>query len=321
MHQSGHGRDKNFTAHLGKVLERRWRGSYVLTCTVVCASMLTVACASIKGFPDRTDTTKSEIDAYAAHYKTAPALIAFESTQDGDRGGLSKEGWRNEVIEARIQDVNLHFSDFEKGLYSEGVGYGIGTDWLALALSGAGAIATGGTSQALSAASGGVTGARASYDKEALYSKTLPVLMAQMVAQRNTVLARIRQQESLDANKYPLTRGLADVEDYYQAGTIPGAITQLANSTGSQDKAAQEKLDNIPMVTVVVASFQLDREKVAGYVKSLTPAQVDQLATALAKPTGDTALLGILQAIDATTGPDDLAAIKSKIKTLFNQDL
>jgi hypothetical protein len=97
---------------------------------------------------------------------------------------MTKEGWRNEVLEARIQDMNLQFSKFEQSLYEQGIRFGVGTDWIVLALSGAGAIVTGGASSALSGAAAGVTGARSAYGKDVLYDKTLPVIIAQMVAQR-----------------------------------------------------------------------------------------------------------------------------------------
>jgi len=284
--------------------------------SVLC--LLTSGCAGITGFPERTYTTADQLAALTK-YAPASVLTPYDAVDNAARGGLTKEGWRNEVLEARIQDMNLRFQDFERSLYKQGVGFGVGTDWVVLALTGAGALA-GGAANALSGAAAGVTGARASFDKEVLYNKTLPVLLAQMVAQRQTVLVRIRQGETQDANAYPLTRGLADLEDYYIAGTIPGAIADLAANSGAQSKQAQEKLDSLPLVTVVLADLQKRKEAVAAYVKTLPQADLDKLAGALGKPTGSNALVEILKAIGPATTPEQLNVITAKIKTLFNED-
>jgi hypothetical protein len=230
---------------------------------------------------------------------------------------LTKEGWRNEVLEARIEDMNLQFTRFEQSLYEQGIGFGVGTDWIVLALSGAGAVVTGGASNALSAASAGVTGARSAYGKDVLYDKTLPVIIAQMVAQRQTVLVRIREGETQGANAYPLTRGLADLEEYYNAGTIPGAISNLAINVGAQSKEAQEKLD---VVSVVPAELQIRREAVAAYVKTLSADQLNQLAPKLQQPVGDGALAEILKMISRADTTAKLDSITTQIKALFGKE-
>jgi hypothetical protein len=138
-----------------------------------------------------------------------------------------------------------------------------------------------------------------------------------MVAQRQTVLVRIREGETQDANAYPLTRGLADVEEYYNAGTIPGAISNLAINAGAQAKQAEEKLD---VVTVVAADLQARREAVAAYVKTLSATQLDQLAAKLQQPTGSDALGEILQVISRATTPAKLDALTAQIKTLFGKE-
>jgi hypothetical protein len=279
-------------------------------------SIALAACSGMKGFPDRSYNTTDELAALS-RYQSAAALKAFDAPDDAARGSMTKEGWRNEVLEARIQDMNLQFSNFEQSLYEQGIGFGVGTDWIVLALSGAGSVATGGASNALSAASAGVTGARSAYGKDVLYDKTLPVIIAQMVAQRQTVLVRIREGETQDANAYPLTRGLADIEEYYNAGTIPGAISNLAINAGAQSKQAEEKLD---VVTVVAADLQSKREAVAAYVKTLSQPQLDQLAAKLNLPIGSDALVEILQQISRATTAAKLDALTEQIKTLFGKE-
>ena len=141
-----------------------------------------------------------------------------------------------------------------------------------------------------------------------------------MVAQRQTVLVRIRQGETQDAAAYPLTRGLADLEDYYAAGTVPGAIANLATNAGAQAKQAQEKLDAIPLVTAVAADVQARKEPIAAYVKTLSKDDLNRLAGALNLPTGDAALVSILRVIATATATQQLDDLRAQIKRLFNKD-
>ena len=290
------------------------RSAKVCLATIVC--ILVAGCSGIRGFPDRSYNTTEELAALS-RYQSETALTTFDASDDAARGGLTKEGWRNEVLEARIEDMNLQFTRFEQSLYEQGIGFGVGTDWIVLALSGAGAVVTGGASNALSAASAGVTGARSAYGKDVLYDKTLPVIIAQMVAQRQTVLVRIREGETQGANAYPLTRGLADLEEYYNAGTIPGAISNLAINVGAQSKEAQEKLD---VVSVVPAELQIRRDAVAVYVKTLSTDQLNQLAPKLQLQPGDGALAEILKMISRADTTAKLDSITTQIKALFGKE-
>lgn len=279
----------------------------------------TAGCAGVRGFPDRTYSTADEMAALSK-YNLASVLAAYDSPLDADRGGMTREAWRNHVLEARIQDMNLHFADFEQSLYKQGIGFGVGTDWVLLALTGAASVASEGTANVLAAAATGVTGAKSAYSKDVLYEKTLVVLIAQMVAQRQTVLVLIRQGEAQDATAYPLTRGLADIEDYYNAGTIPGAITGVAVNAGAQSKEAQDDLKSLPIVTVVAEDVQEKKEAVAAYIKTLSPTDADKLAAELGQPTGDDAAVSILKMIGPISTLSQLSVITDKIKVLFHKE-
>ena len=76
--------------------------------------------------------------------------------------------------------------------------------------------------------------------------------MAQMMAQRKGVLVRIRDGllHRSDA-EYPLAQGLADLEEYFYAGTIPGAITGVVQNAGAES----QRNDRLLMETLV---FRLD---------------------------------------------------------------
>lgn len=279
--------------------------------SIIFFSLLLAGCAAIQGLPDRSFTREDDLAALKK-YNTSVALEKYDLPNDSDRGNMSREAWRNLVLEARVQDVNLHFADFEEALYKQGVGFGIGTDWLILALSGGAAVASQGVANALAAATAGIAGARTAVDKEALYNKTLVALMAQMVASRQTALVSIRQGELQTAAAYPLTRGLADLQAYYDAGTIPGALIGVAANSGEQAKKAETILEKLPMVGLVDSNIQALKEPLAACVKdSKRLSDTDAATVVKAKAFTDLTKAMDLKTSDANPKVEILYAIGS----------
>lgn len=290
----------------------------------LCAIVFLQACAGIQGYPAPSSDPAIELSALAPYFLPS-VMEKYESAQDSARNGLTKRQWRNQVIEARIRAVNIRFGEFEQTLYEQGIGFGVGTDWTVLALTTAGAISTGNAPKYFSAAAALITGAKVSYDKNVLYEKTMPVILSQMQAGRQSVLVRIRQGEAQEVDSYPLPQGLSDVDDYYRAGTIPTSISGLATNAGAQLQAATKEL-GIISVGVVPKDLQIRREKLADYFKALSasePAKLKAIATsrgisASAAPT-DT-LEALLSAIAAAQTVPDFDKIAQSVKILTGQE-
>lgn len=160
---------------------------------------------------------------------------------------------RNDLINGRITLIDIHFNEFLQHLHEEGIGLNVFADAIAIGLGAAGALASGGTSQILSAATAAVIGTKESVDKNAFFDQTMPALMTKMIAQRKSVLVHIRDGlfNKTDA-QYPLAQGLAELEEYYYAGTIPGAITGVVQSAG--EEAAEAEKDLLRVISLKVAS-------------------------------------------------------------------
>lgn len=232
---------------------------------------------------------------------------------------MDKGQWRNAVVNARIRAMDVMFNEFQQDLYQEGVGFGISTDWIVLALSGAGALISS-ASTALSAASSGVVGAKAAFDRNAFLDKTLPTLLATMVAQRKDVLVTIRASLALDIDEYPLTLALTDLDRYYQAGTLPGALTAVAQNAGSVAEAADDRLKNLLVVNVTPPRLQARREKAADFIKSLDDAQQRTLAQSLKVPADDAMLPNLLLAISGAESDEAFEIISQKIRIHFGEE-
>ena len=145
--------------------------------------------------------------------------------------------------------IDIHFNDFLQSLHEEGIGLNVFADAIAIGLGAAGALASGGTSQILSGATAAVIGTKESVDKNAFFDQTMPALMTKMIAQRKTVLVDLRTGLLKTDAEYPLPQGLAALEGYYYAGTIPGAITGVVQSAGDEATKADKDLLRVISLT------------------------------------------------------------------------
>jgi hypothetical protein len=282
--------------------------------------LLLSGCASLKAYPERSVDPDAELKAMEKFLQPS-AITQYDSQQDSDRNGLSKRAWRNEVANARVRAIDLHFTTFQQRLFQEGVGLGIATDWVVLALNAAGSLVTG-PANALSAASAGIGGGRASFDKNAFFDKSMPTLLAAMVAKRKEVLVRIREGLTREIEEYPLGLALNDLDSYYNAGTIPGALIDIAETSGAAAKKADVQLESLLIVVPVPPELQERRERAADFVKTLVNKadQLNALAKSLGLPTGPDALTEILTAISRAQSTKAFDIVAQKLKILFGKE-
>ncbi|MBI3799356.1 MAG: hypothetical protein HY268_20620 [Deltaproteobacteria bacterium] len=281
--------------------------------------MVSTSCATLKAYPDRATDAGAEIQALDK-YLQPDAITKYESANDSDRSGLSKQAWRNEVVNARVRADDLYFNQFQQRLFQEGIGFGLATDWIVLALNAAGTLATAGTVNALSAASTGVVGGKAAFDRSVYLEKTMPALVATMAAKRKEVLVRIREGLTKNIDEYPLPLALSDLESYYDAGTIPGAIIEVANAAGATAKNADAQLESLLIVAPVPPDLQVRRENMADFVKILKPNELDVLAKSLRVRTGDAALEDVLSKISEAQTQRAFDLLAQKIKILYGKE-
>ncbi len=203
--------------------------------------LLTSGCDSIRGYPKRVVSEKAELSMLLPYF-TDNVLELY----DGKPDEATKREYRDEVVNARLRAIDIEFDIFERSINAQKNASQIGTDWAVLGLSGAGAVASGAATKAILAAiSGGVTGAKLSWDKTLYYEKTMPALIAQMEASRTEQLVNIRLGLAQSSTNYPLAQALVDVDNYYKAGTLPGAVIAVNNSAGAQTQQNKQALRNI----------------------------------------------------------------------------
>jgi len=202
--------------------------------------MLFAGCA-FQGYPN--PPRASSIAQNDPNYLVEPKLIEEYNALTAPE---ERRQFRNIIIDERMLEIDHQFDEFQTDLWKQGVGMGVATDWVLLAISGVTATSGGvAVKAALGAASAGITGARASFDKNTLADQTLPALMAEMVAARKSWKATIEASKKLDDADYSLYSALSDLQNLMQAGSIPGAIQAIAIDAGEKASKADVEIKSI----------------------------------------------------------------------------
>lgn len=208
---------------------------------VVTATFLS-SCSVFTGYPPNYQNTSSVITA-DSEYLSANVIKNEYSDADADRGNLNKKNYRDVVVYVRLEVIDINYYTFESKLSTAFNSVNLGSDLAALALNGLGAtIGSSATKAALAAASAGVIGAKGAVDTDLFYQKTLPALVAQMRADRQTALLTIRKGLAQTVTAYPLDAALIDVNNYYIAGTLPSAVAQVTANAGAQLEQANKAI-------------------------------------------------------------------------------
>jgi hypothetical protein len=151
--------------------------------------------------------------------------------------------YRDTVVYRRMEVIDIYYYDFESKLTGAYNGIDLGGDLIALILNGLGATTgNAATKAALAAASAGVIGAKGTVNTDLFYQKTLPALVAEMRAGRQTVLATIKAGLLMPVSKYSIDEALDDINSYYIAGTLPSAVAQVTAQAGDAQAKANDAL-------------------------------------------------------------------------------
>jgi hypothetical protein len=209
----------------------------------VAVTLLNGGCSTFSGYPQKNGNSKAELQEVQELYYGPHILSKYEALAFGSAERLA---YRNSVINGRLLAIDDNYQDFIRQFSSFENGSNLAIDAVVLGTSGAAALSPGVSSaRVLAAIAAGFTGFRGSVDKNLFYEKTWPVLVSQMDALRLAQLVKIRSGLQLSDNEYPLTQGLVDLQGYYMAGTLPGAISGIASSSGDTSAQANQELKNL----------------------------------------------------------------------------
>jgi hypothetical protein len=158
----------------------------------------------------------------------------------------SKQDIRNEIIDIGMILVDQRFEVFRGEFSATKKSLDTGTDVAVIALnSTAAVIVPSSTTQILAAIAAGVTGTKASIDKNYFYEKSVPVLLKAMEAQRTTVRASLIQGIGESVEAFPLTAALGDLYRYQFAGSIDGSFIAIQQLAAEQQRDAERTLGEV----------------------------------------------------------------------------
>ncbi|WP_374564147.1 hypothetical protein [Ideonella sp.] len=191
------------------------------------------ACAAFDGYPQRVTDPEADL-------KKLEAVIDVEAMKTCLK--TPSEACRSELVSARMYAIDIRFSQFEETLFRDTRKAGFSATLATLGLNSAAAVSSGGAAQVLSGLSAFIIGGREAYDKEVLAERTLIAIHTGMRARRAEVAFRLRAGLGQSLVEYPVGMALSDLNEYYNAGTVLGALVGITEAVGAKAEKAEAKL-------------------------------------------------------------------------------
>jgi hypothetical protein len=158
---------------------------------------------------------------------------------------------RNELLENALPFIDSAYLDFINDLQAGRDRTNFVADLVELGTSAAVGITNGERPlQILGVALTAFRGGRRSADLNFYKEQTTPVLISKMDGNRAKVRATILTREQASVEDYQLGAALSDVVDYYNAGTLVRAFTELQKDTAVQTRQSEEnvlRLKGVPL--------------------------------------------------------------------------
>jgi hypothetical protein len=185
------------------------------------------------------------------------------ATTDVTAIGTRKE--RNDLVYRLIFLCDYRFSRYEADLLLGKAARDSFTDLSMFGLNTASTLITpGSTTKMLAAIAGGLGFTRATIEKNFYQNHAAPVLMAKMRALRAEKLNEIVHNLSRSIEAYPASLAVIDVLDYYNRGTMLGALRAISNDTAVQSIKAEGGKVTEPEAAPPI-SFQIQAGTIAAH--------------------------------------------------------
>jgi hypothetical protein len=206
---------------------------YAQRCVVVGIMLTTLGgCVALSDGPERVYTVNDQ-----ATYVRENWPIPIPTPTDG-----ANKINRNSFVTARMYFIDLEFNPYFARLTTQNQAGTLAGDTALVATTFLSTVlASSATKTALSAAATGIASVRTDINQDVLLSHTIQLLQLQMETSRNHIRARIQQNlQYCEIGEYTVWQALTDVEDYYRAGTLSGALESLAAATGNNAQQSKD---------------------------------------------------------------------------------
>ena len=254
-------------------------------------SALLGGCASFDGTPHPVTPTDLAVK-LAQNGPFDIATAANVAVVGKVPGGGTLRDYRDAFLAVQLGAIDAQYFRFRRDLTAQAKGANFALDLGVLGLTGGGAIAGERAANILSAGGAGLTGAKASLNKEVYFEKTLPALVASMDARRLTLKVAVLQKMRMPIDAYSLSEAIVDLATYQLSASIDGAIEQITGDANTAKEVATQSYTNLvatcqnPEPAALVVSG-----RIIGALKRLQPASdkplLDIVADALKVPRTD----------------------------------
>ena len=165
---------------------------------------------------------------------------------------------RNDVLENALPFIDAAYVDFITDLQAGRDRTNFVADVVELGTTAAVGITKGQRPlQILGVALTAFRGGRRSADLNFFKEQTTPVLITKMDGNRARVRATILTREQAGVDDYPLGAAISDIVDYYNAGTLVRAFTELQKDTALQTRQSE---DNVLLLKGVALTPEITKE-------------------------------------------------------------
>jgi hypothetical protein len=220
---------------------------------VIAISLPLAACASFSGMPEPVVPTHVAT-AIPAHYLPPEAIRRFYSNDPALRDEMSQQAWRNAVVLVRMAAADARYQQFRGNLSREMRGANFGIETTILALSAVGTISGQELANALAAGVAALTGARASFQREVYFERTLPALIAGMEVARLEAATRILSNLARGVTDYPMERALLDALAYERSASLDEAIQRVTVQAAAEVQRAQQIYEDLENQVGIIES-------------------------------------------------------------------
>ncbi|RJR36405.1 MAG: hypothetical protein C4567_13930 [Deltaproteobacteria bacterium] len=222
---------------------------------MIIACAISGGCATMRNKPDQMIEVNDRLASLKADYENKIKAFKEEEAKryhasnkkEKTRVNENLKRMRNEIVDISLLAIDLNFLIWERELLRQGAGKdvffsgaAIATDlWATLspALS---------TAKIISGIKTGIDSTKLSVNKDVFFQKTIDALLITMKGNRAKKLVEIeRDMKEDDIDTYPLREAERDLLQYYEAGTIAGALSGIVLEAGEKKKEAKEKKEEI----------------------------------------------------------------------------
>jgi uncharacterized membrane protein YiaA len=275
---------------------------------MLAAALALAGCKTIGngGAPEPAFDIDADLKALSSEFNASTSVSSYYN--QAAAGGPVAVSARNRFISGRLVQIDLQYIRFIRSLTADKQRLDTAGDLLNLTLNVAGTLTGGERAKAnLAAAATALNGTKTTVDKQYFYEKSMDALVGTMNAKRKVVLVGILTGlATKSVDEYPFELALTQLNEYYMAGTLSGAIQFINVQSAEQEKASDIDIKNIPRLTETTVSI---KDGIKQLNLALAHATLDKARQALAALGEDTSRYG-----------SDLAqmtqALQSKIRAI-----